>query len=322
MSIESTLIDAMDCRELEQSVDAFLDGEFDERERVEAEAHLDGCPPCRSMVDGQARIRTSSAPACATPWPRPRRRLAPDALRDRLIRSLARERRPLWRRTFSPLPIATLAACAAGVLVVLATHSGNPDLLEDAIRNHHRGLPLEVDAAAMPGWFTGKLDFHPSLPHFGGGLARVEGARLSNLREWPAAYVRYQLPRGQVGLFIVDDPARSFDAPGRDVRVGNEMVRVASSTRLQRGDLAAGRDRLLAGVRPRRGRSLPARPGCAGSGADLRRTARWRTPHHRWTRPPGFDRAVAFPTPGTSGALPAVPCHGEVGLLTPAAGHG
>jgi anti-sigma factor RsiW len=230
MSIESTLIDAMDCRELERSVDAFLDGEFDERERVEAEAHLEGCPRCRSMVDGQARIRTSirarlrdamAAPAAAG--------MAPDALRDRVVRSLARERRPVWRRAFSPLPIATLAACAAGVLVVLATHSGNPDLLEDAIRNHHRGLPLEVDAAAMPGWFTGKLDFHPSLPHFGGGLARVEGARLSNLREWPAAYVRYQLPRGQVGLFIVDDPARRFDTPGRDVRVGNEIVRVASS---------------------------------------------------------------------------------------------
>ncbi len=230
MSIEPTLIAAMDCREMERSMDAFLDAEFDERERAEAEAHLACCPACRALVDGQARIRDAVRAklreAMAAPAPAGR---APAELRERLARSLAKERRPLWRRTLSPLPIATMAACAAGVLVVLASHSGNPDLLEDAIRNHHRGLPLEVDAAAMPGWFADKLDFHPALPHFAGGGVRVEGARLSNLREWPAAYVRYQLPRGQAGLFIVDDPGRRFDAPGHDVRLGHEVVRMASA---------------------------------------------------------------------------------------------
>jgi anti-sigma factor RsiW len=182
------------------------------------------------MVDGQARIREAiraklrlamTAPAQAG--------RAPEGLRERVERSLAKERRPLWRRALAPLPIATMAACAAGVLVVLASHSGNPDLLEDAILYHHRGLPLEVDAAAMPEWFAGKLDFRPALPRFGGGGVRVEGARLSNLREWPAAYVRYQLPRGQAGLFIVDDPARRFDAPGREVRLGHEVVRISSA---------------------------------------------------------------------------------------------
>jgi len=230
MSIEPTLMAAMDCREMERSTDAFLDGEFDQRERAEAEAHLASCASCRALVDGQGRIRDAVRAklrqAMAAPAPAG---CAPEALRDRLTRSLARGRGPPWRRALSPLPIATVAACAAGVLVVLASHTGNPDLLEDAIRNHHRGLPLEVDAAAMPGWFASTLDFHPRLPHFAGGGVRVEGARLSNLREWPAAYVRYQLPRGQAGLFIVDDPDRRFDAPGRDVRLGNEVVRVASS---------------------------------------------------------------------------------------------
>ncbi len=230
MSIESTLIAAMDCRELERSMDAFLDAEFDERERAEAEAHLAGCPSCRTAVEGRARVREAIRAKLREAMAAPARAgCAPAALRERLTRSLAKERHPLWRRALAPLPIATVAACAAGVLVVLASHSGNPDLLEDAIRNHHRGLPLEVDAAAMPTWFTGKLDFRPSLPRFAGGEVRVEGARLSNLREWPAAYIRYQLPRGQVGLFIVDDPGRRFDAPGRDVRLGHEVVRVASS---------------------------------------------------------------------------------------------
>lgn len=230
MSIEPTLIAAMDCRELERSVDAFLDGEFDERERAEAEAHLAGCPACRAMVEGQGRIRTAvRAKLREAMAPSASAGRAPDALRERLAQSLAKERRPLWRRTLTPLPIATMAACAAGVLVVLASHSGNPELVQDAINNHNRRLPLEVDAAAMPAWFPGKLDFNPALPHFDDRRVRVEGARLSNLREWPAAYVRYQLPRGQAGLFIVDDPGRRFDAPGREVNVGREVVRVASA---------------------------------------------------------------------------------------------
>ncbi len=67
MTTEPTLTSAMDCRELERSVDAFLDGEFDDRERAEAEAHLAGCPRCTAMVGGQARIRTPSGPSCARP---------------------------------------------------------------------------------------------------------------------------------------------------------------------------------------------------------------------------------------------------------------
>ncbi|MGC3999637.1 MAG: zf-HC2 domain-containing protein [Anaeromyxobacter sp.] len=220
-----TLTAAMDCSELERSIDAYLDGEFDARERAEADAHLTGCARCRGTVEAQGQVRTALRArlreATSTP--------APAALKERLGRSLARERRPLWRRALGPLPLATVAACAAGALVVLATHTGDDALLEDAIRYHHRALPLEVDAAAMPGWFAGKLDFRPAPPHFTMANVQVEGARLSNLREWPAAYIRYRLPRGQAGLFIIDDPGRRFDAPGREVKVGQDVVRVASS---------------------------------------------------------------------------------------------
>jgi anti-sigma factor RsiW len=43
---------AMDCSELARSAEALLDGEFDERERSEAQAHLAVCDACRRAVQG------------------------------------------------------------------------------------------------------------------------------------------------------------------------------------------------------------------------------------------------------------------------------
>jgi anti-sigma factor RsiW len=235
MTIESTLTAAMDCTELERSIDAYLDGEFDARERTEVDAHLARCERCRSLADAQARIRGAIRArlrdAMAPPGQAGR---APAALRTRIEDALVRRRRPLWRRALTPLPIATMVACAAGALLVLATRGGDDALVEEAVRSHHRGLPLEVVAASagegsIPGWFAGKLDFNPAPPRFHADGVHVLGARLSHLRELPAAYIRYGLPRGQAGLFIVDDPRRRFGDSGREVAIGPNVVRLVNA---------------------------------------------------------------------------------------------
>jgi anti-sigma factor RsiW len=235
MPIEpQNLVAVMDCSEIERSVDAYLDGEFDERERAEADAHLATCDRCRGLAERQHRVRAAlratlrAAMGEATPAGR-----APPDLRARLSVALARERRPLWRRALAPIPLATAAACAAGALVVLASHSGDDALVEEAVRKHNRDLPLEVMAASLGPesireWFRGKLDFNPAPPRFD-GEAQMVGARLSHLREWPAAYIRYDLPRGRAGLFIVDDPSGRFEAAGREVRVGPRTIRFAAA---------------------------------------------------------------------------------------------
>jgi anti-sigma factor RsiW len=225
----------MDCVELSRSVEAFLDGEFEPREQAEAEAHLAGCERCRALTEAEAArlegLRATLRQAMGPTSPAGR---APAALRQRVSTALARERRPLWRRILSPVPLATAAACAAGAMVVLASHGGGDALVEEAVRKHHRGLPLEVTTAsvgpeAITGWFAGKLDFKPTPPRFQETGAKVVGARLSHLREYPAAYIRYDLPHGQAGLFIVDDPERRFEATGREVQVGPRTLRVVNA---------------------------------------------------------------------------------------------
>jgi anti-sigma factor (TIGR02949 family) len=224
----------MDCGELQRSLDAFLDGEFHQRERDEVSRHLEGCPACQHLVDresrarGLLRARLREAMGPGTPAG-----TAPGELRQRIRASLARERRP-WRLVLSPVPLAAVAACAAGALVVLWSHGGSDPLIEEAVRKHARDLPLEMNAAAMapeaiPGMLASMLDFNARPPHFQAQGLRLVGARLSHLRDRPAAYMRYELPQGQVGLFILDDPDRSIGESGRTVQLGPGTVRVMNS---------------------------------------------------------------------------------------------
>lgn len=236
MSIDPTETGtAMDCAELRRTLDAYLDGELAPREQVEAADHLQLCDECRAVADHEGGLRSAMrARLKAALGSGSVHGSAPQALRERIHLALLGEREPLWRRVLSPMPISALAACVAGIIVVLVTHAGADPLVEEAVSKHSRDLPLEVTAAAIgpesiAGWFAGKLDFNAAPPRFHDGAVRLVGARLSNIRDRPAAYVRYDLPRGHMGLFILDDPDRRFGEAGRIVQVGASTVRMVNA---------------------------------------------------------------------------------------------
>ncbi len=233
MSIEPTLIAAMDCSEIERSIDPYIDGEFDAREHADVDAHLAVCPLCRGRVEAQIRMRAALRAKLREALGQPQASQAPAALRARIESALVRRRTALWRRMLAPIPLSALAACATGVLIVLWWHSADNALVEDAISKHHRGPPLEVRFdGERPGpgaLFDKQLDFKPVLPHFRTAGVLPIGARLSHVREWPAAYVLYQLPRGQAGLFIVDDPQGRFGASGREIRIGPHTIHLVNA---------------------------------------------------------------------------------------------
>ncbi|HTP26856.1 MAG TPA: zf-HC2 domain-containing protein [Anaeromyxobacteraceae bacterium] len=224
----------MDCAEFSRTLDQYLDGELASREESEVALHLASCEACRSLADAQTRLREGlRARLRVAMGPGSERGRAPEELKQRIRASLLNKRPGLARRLLSPVSIAALAACAAGALVVFATHGGTDPLVEEAVRKHSRDLPLEMSAALGPEsvarWFTGKLDFNASLPRFSGSDVRLIGARLSDIQNRPAAYVRYDLPRGHLGLFILDDPDRHFGEVGRVVKAGPSPIRVINA---------------------------------------------------------------------------------------------
>ncbi len=225
----------MDCAEIERSLEPYLDGEFDDRERADVNAHLARCERCRGAADVRSRARALlRAKLREAMGPGTAAGRSPEELRERISAALAHLHRPLWRRALAPVPLATLAACAAGVMVVLATHSGPDPIIEEAIRKHARDLPLEVTSQAdtpeaIARILAPKLDFNPRPPHFNAPGMKLVGGRVAHIKDWPAAYVRYELPRGHAGLFIVDDPDGRFDGTGRSVQLGPSTIRMVNA---------------------------------------------------------------------------------------------
>ncbi len=249
----------MKCRELsgfvEACLDAYIDGELDDRECGELEAHLSECEHCRTAVRSQARLKAlvrtraaaTSAPehllsklsACldqadreegTLQVPRRSKRLIADG--GSTIAAAVSGGGPGWR-------VVPVFASVAFLLVFVWVSSGgfaHEPLVDDAIRKHSRALPLEVTgpAKSLQGWLRDKMDFDPNVPIFASGLDPL-GARLSHIRDHPAAYIGYGLagsgPDGErmASLFIFSDP--SFDPSierHRSRRIGENNVIVTN----------------------------------------------------------------------------------------------
>jgi len=191
----------MNCRELETTLTPYLDGELIAEARGDVEAHLAACPACAKRVDVERHnlnvIRAASRDG-APP--------APDALKRRLFDAVRRDdaqrQRARWVR---------LSAAAAGITIaVVAGHhqyrAFQRRLFEqDAALRHARQLPLEINdprASDIEQWFGGKLDHPVALPRFVNATAA--GARILQVRDKPAAYIRYDGPR-PMGLFVYGD---------------------------------------------------------------------------------------------------------------------
>ncbi len=128
--------------------------------------------------------------------------------------SLASPQVPSQKWRSMPL-FASMAFLLVFVWVAAGGFTHDP-LVDDAVRKHARGLPLEVTgpAESLQRWLRDKVDFKPEVLVFPSGLEPL-GARLSHVREHPAVYIGYGRPGSgpdgerQASLFVFCDP--SFD---------------------------------------------------------------------------------------------------------------
>lgn len=208
----------MSCEELEGFLYVYLDGEFGAAEKVEFERHLAGCPSCARKVHLESAFRENLRRLARESASAPSSR-APEALRRSVQSWLRQEQHQAALRSWLRASAAAALVAAAGGAYLYARPGSRAGYIEAAVTRHAKFLPFEVQRDApeyLEAWFTGKLEHSVRIPTFPN--AKLAGARLSNVKDKPAAYISYETPSSdgsptrRIGLFVFQDSDRDVAA--------------------------------------------------------------------------------------------------------------
>jgi anti-sigma factor RsiW len=199
----------VNCQEVKTVIDGYVDGELGPIHNREIEQHLQGCAVCSKVYDGhqalQAAIRNSALHF-----------KSPVALQPRIQSSLrqGREAGP----TLAAMPWRWISVAASLAVVAILTWRFVPFfegpaadnlLIQEVTADHVRSLMAShlVDIAssdrhAVKPWFTGKLDFAPSVVDLTDHGFPLIGGRLDYLDNRAVAAVIYKRREHMINVFI------------------------------------------------------------------------------------------------------------------------
>jgi anti-sigma factor RsiW len=213
----------MVCRELEQFLHPYLDGEFDAGESSELESHLSTCVVCTKAADEERALREKIRSSLQGV-----KSMAPESLRHSVEQGLVRETRRAAVISWSRLGALAAMAAALGGTVFYLREDPSRRFVEAAAARHARGLPFEIQNPSHEGaeaWFGGKLLHRVAVPRFPNAV--LAGARLTNVTDKEAAYLSYETDapnhtRRRMGLFVFqDDDLRVNAQPLPAIAVAN-----------------------------------------------------------------------------------------------------
>ena len=201
----------MVCDTTRRMVSPYLDGELLDEDRGAFEEHAGACPGCRRSLQDEAEIvellRNATLRESAPPQLRRsvRQLLAtPQLSRQRIAWWLAGAASALLAVSLVGHRAATpgLAAGSAGRFVAAA--------VDTHLRFRRGQLPLEVRSdrpRTVSRWFSGKVPFEVTLPHYEAPpeeekLYRLEGGRLVALDDDYAAHVAYRMAGEAISLLV------------------------------------------------------------------------------------------------------------------------
>ncbi|MBW8875530.1 MAG: anti-sigma factor [Acidobacteria bacterium] len=223
----------MSCPHTEQELTAYLDGELELTSALTFERHLEECTDCARALAAQRALREAIGAAGLRYRPTP-------AQTRRLRRAATAEPAapgwPSWRG------LQAIAAIAGLLLVAVASWSlgrvwpprSAPDLAEQVVSSHVRSLlaghPADVastDQHTVKPWFTGKLDYSPTVVDLAEKGFPLAGGRLDYLGNHPVAALIYRADRHVINLFTwpaAYTPDGSGPEPAASTRQGFHIL--------------------------------------------------------------------------------------------------
>jgi anti-sigma factor RsiW len=216
----------MKCRDVQQLLHPYSDGELDLVRHIEVDEHLSGCTECSAQVKHLESLRAAiSSPSLY--------HRAPATLRGRIELASPRAARGRWRssRQLAALAAGALlllgASATFGMLVSRARPSATDRVAEQVVANHVRSLQVDhltdvpsSDRHTVKPWFHGKLDFSPHVPDLTAQGYPLTGGRLDYLTDRPVAAIVYHHGSHAVNLFTWPAGDDAENAPRGMARQG------------------------------------------------------------------------------------------------------
>jgi anti-sigma factor (TIGR02949 family) len=219
----------VNCQEVRTVIDGYVDGELDPIRNREIEQHFQGCPACSTVFNSHQALRAALRAGSLY-------RTAPPALRNRVQSSFKPAPtwksllgNPQWRWAAVAASLALVSVLMWRVAPFLPTETADDRLIQEITASHVRSLMVShlvdiqsSDRHVVKPWFTGKLDFAPSVldlteqgfPLIGGRLDYLNGRAVAGLvykrREhvinvflWPSAAAEETRPLAHQGYHLV-----------------------------------------------------------------------------------------------------------------------
>jgi anti-sigma factor RsiW len=225
---------SVNCKEVVDLVDPYMDGELDPVTNQNIEGHLRECSRCdHAFKEHQAFVGAIGAVPPYHKSPAGLRERIQSSLRDQIPRAVARGHQPQVpkKRRDSPVvlfetPWNWLGLAAAVILAVLIVWNLAPllrrpgaeqFLATQLVASHVRSLMVDhltdvasSDQHTVKPWFDGKLDFAPTVVNPASDGFPLVGGRLDYLDNRPVAALVYQRRKHFINVFIW--PVETSDA--------------------------------------------------------------------------------------------------------------
>jgi anti-sigma factor RsiW len=227
----------MNCKETQEVIHGYLDGELDLVRSLELEQHLKDCPTCARAQRSQESLRTAIAGGGlyfnAPPDLQSRVRSAVRQASMAEVRLEGRQRRWNWNWRSVLAPLGATAALLLVALPLLTGHSTRDRLLDEIVSAHVRSLMAETshltDVASsnqhtVKPWFTGKLPFAPPVTDLSVQGFPLIGGRLDYVEEHSVAALIYQRRQHFINLFIWPTTAEKSSGQEAWTRRGYNVV--------------------------------------------------------------------------------------------------
>jgi anti-sigma factor RsiW len=189
-----------------ERLDAYADGELQQPEFEEMQAHLRTCSACATEAVARMQIKRVIHAAASDAF------MPSSEFRAKVLGSIQVERAP--RRGFWPA-LVLASAMAAAVLVaavILLQPRNRSDVFGEVVDLHTSALasanPVDVvssDRHTVKPWFQGKLPFTFNLPELQDSEFQLIGGRMAYIEHSPAAQLLFGVRKHHISVFILQN---------------------------------------------------------------------------------------------------------------------